>query len=67
MDPNYPRPGHLPIPPAFKFPNAVYAPPNIPPDYETDLYPAENLNPDNLPAMQTKEISRNHKSNELNS
>ena len=67
MDLNYPRPGHLPIPSKFKFPNLVYAPPNIPPGYGSKLYPAENLDPDNLPAMEMEEISRNRKSNELSS
>ena len=67
MDLNYPRPGHLPIPSKFKFPNPTYAPPNIPPGYGSNLYPAENLDPDNLPAMEMEEISRNRKSNELSS
>ena len=65
MDLNYPRPGHRPIPSTFKFPNTAYAPPNIPPGYGTSLYPAENLDPDNLLAMELEEISRNRKSNDL--
>ena len=67
MDLNYLIPGHLPIPSKFKFPNPVYALPNIPPGYGSNLYPAENLDPDNLPAMEMEEISRNCKSNELSS
>ena len=63
---SFPRPGHLPIP-AFKFPNPAYPPPNIPPGYATNLYPVENLDPNNLLAMQMEEISRNRKSNEASS
>ena len=59
MDRNYSSPGHPPIPPAF---NTAYAPPNIPPGYGTDLYPAVNLDPDTLPAMEIEEITRNRKS-----
>lgn len=60
---SFPRPGHMPIP-AFKFPNPAYPPPNIPPGYATNLYPVENLDPNDLPAIQMEDISRNRKSNE---
>ena len=60
-------PGHSPVPPTFKPPNTAHPPPNIPPGYGTDLYPAENLDPLNHPALQMEEISRNRKSNEFSS